>query len=61
MIVESEPTAAGPVRLVGSPIEMSAAPFAIHRPPPRLGEHRNEVLAELEAPEGERDQREPGP
>ena len=61
MIVESEPTAAGPVRLVGSPIEMSAAPFAIHRPPPRLGEHRNEVLAELEAPEGERDQREPAP
>ena len=48
MIVESEPTAAGPVRLVGSPIEMSAAPFAIRRPPPRLGEHRDEVLAEVE-------------
>ena len=48
MIVESEPTAAGPVRLVGSPIEMSAAPFAIHHPPPRLGEHRDEVLAEVE-------------
>ena len=47
MIVESEPTAAGPVRLVGSPIEMSAAPFAIHHPPPRLGEHRDAVLAEL--------------
>ena len=47
MVVESEPTAVGPVRLVGSPIEMSAAPFAIHRPPPRLGEHRDEVLAEL--------------
>ncbi len=48
MIVESEPTAAGPVRFVGSPIELSAAPFAVHRPPPRLGEHRDEVLAELE-------------
>ena len=48
MIVESEPTAAGPVRLVASPIEMSDAPFAIHRPPPRLGEHGEEVLAELE-------------
>ena len=48
MIVESEPTAAGPVRLVGSPIEMSAAPFAVHRPPPHLDEHRDEVLAELE-------------
>ena len=47
MIVESEPTAAGPVRLVGSPIEMSAAPFDIRHPPPRLDEHRDEVLAEL--------------
>ena len=52
MIVESAPTAAGPVRLVGSPIEMSAAPFAIRRPPPRLGEHRDEVLAEI-GPGGE--------
>ena len=48
MIVESEPTATGPVRLLGSPIEMSAAPFAIRHPPPRLGEHRDEVLAELD-------------
>ena len=48
MIVESVPSAAGPVRLVGSPIEMSAAPFEVRRPPPRLGEHRDEVLAEVE-------------
>ncbi len=48
MVVESAPTAAGPVRLVGSPIEMSAAPFEVRRPPPRLGEHRDEVLAEVE-------------
>ncbi len=48
MIVESEPSATGPVRLLGSPIEMSAAPFAIRHPPPRLGEHRDEVLAELD-------------
>ena len=47
MIVELEPTAAGPVRLVASPIDMSAAPFAVHRPPPKLGEHCDEVLAEL--------------
>ena len=62
MIVESEPTAAGPVRLVGSPIEMSAAPFAIRHPPPRLDEHREEVLAEMEtetAGEGEGNGEEP--
>ena len=53
MIVESEPTAAGPVRLVASPIEMSAAPFAIRHPPPRLDEHHDEVLAEMAEPSGE--------
>ena len=45
MIVELAPTAGGPVRLVASPIDMSAAPFAVHRPPPALGEHNDEVLA----------------
>ena len=45
MVVDLEPTAGGPVRLVASPIEMSAAPFAVRRAPPRLGEHNDEVLA----------------
>ena len=45
MIVELDPTAGGPVRLVASPIDMSAAPFAVRRAPPRLGEHNEEVLA----------------
>ena len=45
MIVELEPTAGGPVRLVASPIDMSAAPFAVRRAPPVLGEHNDEVLA----------------
>ena len=48
MIVESTPTAAGPVRLIGSPIDLSAAPFEVRRPPPRLDEHREEVLAALD-------------
>ena len=47
MIVELDPTAGGPVRLVASPIDMSAAPFAVHHAPPRLGEHSEEVLAEV--------------
>ena len=52
MIVELDPTAGGPVRLVASPIDMSAAPFAVRHAPPRLGEHNEEVLAET-LPDGE--------
>ena len=51
MIVELEPTAGGPVRLVASPIDMSAAPFTVRRAPPTLGEHNNEVLAPARASE----------
>ena len=51
MIVELEPTAGGPVRLVASPIDMSAAPFAVRRAPPALGEHNDEVLAPAHAGE----------
>ena len=47
MIVDLNPTAGGPVRLVASPIDMSAAPFAVRRAPPRLGEHNDEVLAQM--------------
>ena len=51
MVVELEPTAGGPVRLVASPIDMSAAPFAVRRAPPGLGEHNDEVLAPARASE----------
>ena len=34
------------MRLVGSPIRMSAAPAGIRRAPPKLGEHTAEILAE---------------
>ena len=46
MIVDLAPSAAGPVRLVASPIDMSDAPFRVRQAPPRLGEHTEEVLAE---------------
>ena len=52
LIVELAPTAGGPVRLVASPIDMSAAPFAVRRAPPTLGEHTDEVLAEVAAEDG---------
>ena len=51
MIVELEPTAGGPVRLVASPIDMSAAPFTVRRAAPALGEHNDEVLAPARASE----------
>ncbi|MCY4459875.1 MAG: CoA transferase [Albidovulum sp.] len=47
MIMELDPTAGGPVKLVGSPIEMSAAPVRARLGPPRLGEHTREIGREL--------------
>ena len=37
------------MRVIGSPIRMSNAPAGMRRPPPRLGEHTEEVLAEARA------------
>jgi crotonobetainyl-CoA:carnitine CoA-transferase CaiB-like acyl-CoA transferase len=37
------------MRVVGSPIRMSAAPATMRRTPPRLGEHTDEVLEEIRA------------
>ena len=45
MIIEGD-DAGRTLRVVGSPIRMSAAPAGMRRPPPRLGEHTEEVLAE---------------
>ena len=41
------PTAAKPVRIARFPVTMSATPGTIRRRAPQLGEHTNEVLAEL--------------
>ena len=38
---------AGPVRMTGFPVKFSATPCDIVRPAPRLGEHTEEVLAEI--------------
>jgi len=46
MIVETKGDS-GTVRLVGSPLDMSAAPFAVRRPPPPLGAHGAAILAEF--------------
>jgi crotonobetainyl-CoA:carnitine CoA-transferase CaiB-like acyl-CoA transferase len=53
MILEAGETAAGPVRLIGSPIDMSAAPVKVRIPPPRLGQHNDEILEALPARQGD--------
>ena len=46
-ILEAGETAAGPIRLIGSPIDMSAAEVAVRIPPPQLGQHNDEILGSL--------------
>jgi glutaryl-CoA transferase len=47
MAVDVEHPVLGTIRQVGLPFSLSSTPASIRRPPPMLGEHTNEVLAEL--------------
>jgi crotonobetainyl-CoA:carnitine CoA-transferase CaiB-like acyl-CoA transferase len=47
LILDAGATEAGPVRVIGSPLTMSAAPVAVRHAPPQLGAHNAEILAEL--------------
>lgn len=47
MIVELEHPVLGTIRSLGNPIKLSNTPVSYHRPPPLLGEHTMEILAEL--------------
>ena len=47
MIVEVPHSTVTGLRLAGLPIKFAATPGAIHRPPPLLGQHTEEVLQEL--------------
>jgi crotonobetainyl-CoA:carnitine CoA-transferase CaiB-like acyl-CoA transferase len=46
MVVEIEHPVAGKLKVLGSPIKLSAQPASIRRPPPTLGQHTDEILAE---------------
>ena len=49
MVVELEHPLLGTVRSIGSPIHLSANAPSYRRYPPRLGEHNDEIRAELES------------
>jgi crotonobetainyl-CoA:carnitine CoA-transferase CaiB-like acyl-CoA transferase len=46
MVVEVEHPVAGMLRMLGTPLKLSAQPASIRRPPPVLGQHTDEILAE---------------
>jgi len=49
MLVEVElPGNNGRLAIAGTPIKFTATPAGVYRRPPFLGEHTNEILAELE-------------
>ncbi len=47
MIVPLEHVAAGTVRVLGTPLKLSATPASVRTPPPVLGQHTDGILAEL--------------
>jgi len=47
------PASQGEVELLGNPVKLSRTPVSYRRGPPALGEHTDEVLAELERLEAE--------
>jgi formyl-CoA transferase len=49
MVVEMEHPEAGTVYGLGIPVKLSATPGSIRRPAPLLGQHTEEILAELGA------------
>ena len=46
MIVEMHHPDCGPIKTVGIPVKLEGTPGSVRLPPPRLGEHTREVLAE---------------
>jgi crotonobetainyl-CoA:carnitine CoA-transferase CaiB-like acyl-CoA transferase len=47
MIVPLEHVAAGPVRVLGSPLKLSDTPASVRLPPPALGQHTETILGEF--------------
>jgi len=47
MLIEMEHPTVGTLPLVGSPLKFGETPVTYHRPPPRLGEHTEEILKDV--------------
>lgn len=47
MVVEVEHPLGGPLKLVANPLQMSATPLTRYEPPPMLGQHTVELLADM--------------
>ena len=47
LVVDFHHPAAGAVSMIGPVIQMAKTPSAVLRPPPTLGQHNEEVLAEI--------------
>src|SRR5205085_10426147 len=47
LFIDVDHPEAGTLKLVGHPANLSATPGTVRYPPPRVGEHTDEVLSEL--------------
>jgi crotonobetainyl-CoA:carnitine CoA-transferase CaiB-like acyl-CoA transferase len=47
MLLQLEYATVGPIKVLGNPIKLSRTPYVIRLPPPRLGEHTEEVVSQL--------------
>jgi len=54
MVMDIDHPGSGLVRMLGFPMKLSATPCQVRRPAPELGEHADEILAELGFSETER-------
>ncbi len=55
MVLEVDHPTVGRIKLAGFPYKFSHTPAAVRQPPPLLGEHTDEILAELDELLGEAD------
>jgi len=53
MVVPLEHIAAGPIRVLGSPLKLSATPASIRTSPPSLGQHTSAILGEIGLSDGD--------